>query len=444
MATRASIRTQVARALGCLLYTGTVDSATATTLVDSVLTFANNDDLNGKQVAITGGLGIGQRRTITASTAASDQITVATWTTTPDVTSTYDVYDTAIATCEQLDDYIDSATRSKQQWALVDVVDTRLVTGDILRGSGSFQQPFTSGVADSFGGVTIAKSTNGTFTRETTVIYRISPQDVACQKIVSDGTNAAYLEFTIPDWAVYAGETLTVTGRVYVNTTARVSIQLLDGVTTTSVGEDTGTSVTTTSDWIEVSQDIAVGAAPTQLLVRCNITSGTAVTAYFHHVRLITSKGFVYEMPIPQDTSANLAFINRVDIESSTEGSFWQLTDDSWRIHHGSTPLLSLMRYTITRNDIAVDTSPVVTSNRKIRIFGQELPSLPTADGDSLEALDEYVKSYAIYLGHLAAIPRTEKIPVWQLQVTEARDIARRLEAPVPRAPNSRAVRRVE
>src|SRR3990167_11550317 len=101
MATRAAIRTQVARALGCLLYTGTVDSATATNLVDSVLTFANNDDLNGKQVAITGGLGIGQRRTITASTAASDQITVATWTTTPDVTSNYDVYDMGHFTFEK-------------------------------------------------------------------------------------------------------------------------------------------------------------------------------------------------------------------------------------------------------------------------------------------------------------------------------------------------------
>ena len=408
------------------------------------LTYANNSDLNGKQIAITGGTGVGQRRIITGSTAASDNVTVPTWTTTPDTTSTYDVYDTAVCTAELLDNLIDSAIRYKQAWQLVDVIDTRLVTGDVLRGSGSFQQPFTSGDPDSFGGITIAPSANGTFTRETTIIYRITPQDVASQKIVSDGTNEAYLQFTVPDWALFAGETLTIEGRIYAGTTARARIQVLDGVTTTGVGEGTGTTVTTTNDWIEVSQNVAIGAAPTQLLIRAGISSGGAVTAYFQHIRVLTSTGFVYEMPIPQDSTANFAFLNRVDIESSTLGTFLRLPDDAWRIHHASTPFLSIVRNIVARNDIPTDTDPTVPTGRKLRLFGQESPSLPTADTDDLESLDEFVKAYSIASLLGSHTPRTEKIP-WAIQQLSFWDsLWKRIEAPSGRAPNSRAVRRVE
>lgn len=65
---------------------GTATSATGTTLSNS----AKNWEVNGwtnYQVRITGGVGIGQVRVIASNTAT--QLTVATWTTTPDATSTY-------------------------------------------------------------------------------------------------------------------------------------------------------------------------------------------------------------------------------------------------------------------------------------------------------------------------------------------------------------------
>jgi hypothetical protein len=68
--------------------TGTATSATATTLVQTGKTWAASQWINS-QVRITGGTGAGQIRTITANTA--DSLTVATWTTTPDATSTYDI-----------------------------------------------------------------------------------------------------------------------------------------------------------------------------------------------------------------------------------------------------------------------------------------------------------------------------------------------------------------
>ena len=444
MATRAVIRTQIARALGALIYSGTLTAATGTTAVDTVnLLFANNDDLNGKQICIKGGTGIGQRRTITGSTASSDTVTVPTWTTTPDTTSTYDIYDTAICTAEMLDEYIDSAHRTRQNWMLVDVIDARLVTNDLLMGAGSLQQPFgtaTSGVADDSGGIAIAKSSTGTFTKETTIIDRKLRQDLNSQKIVSDGTNAAYLQFTIPNWEPQASEVLTIEARVYSGTAARVTIAALDGVTTT-----TSDSNVAANKWETLSKSVTIGAAPTQLLIRCGPTAGSAVTAYIQHIRVITGD-MIYELPIPQDVTANFAFISRVDLETGTEGIFSVLDDDAWSIQHsGSLPVLQLMKYHVADAWLVQDTSyPLVSSGRRLRLHGQEFPTLPTADTDTIESLDEYIKNYAIFLGRLNFTPRVANIPIWQVQVNEAREMARRLEAPVPRAANSRAVKRVE
>jgi hypothetical protein len=66
--------------------TGTATSATSTTIVQTGKTWTASQWINF-QVRITGGTGAGQIRTITANTA--DTLTVATWTTTPDATSTY-------------------------------------------------------------------------------------------------------------------------------------------------------------------------------------------------------------------------------------------------------------------------------------------------------------------------------------------------------------------
>lgn len=66
--------------------TGTATGATTTTLTQTGKTWTASQWINS-QVRITGGTGAGQIRTITANTA--DTLTVATWTTTPDATSTY-------------------------------------------------------------------------------------------------------------------------------------------------------------------------------------------------------------------------------------------------------------------------------------------------------------------------------------------------------------------
>lgn len=68
--------------------TGTATSGTGTTLVNSAKTWTTNQWVN-YTVRITGGTGIGQTRVITANTSTT--LTVATWTTNPDATSTYEI-----------------------------------------------------------------------------------------------------------------------------------------------------------------------------------------------------------------------------------------------------------------------------------------------------------------------------------------------------------------
>lgn len=70
---------------------GTAQSATGTTLVLRAAAAFADDELVGSEILITGGTGIGQVRQITDYVSATDTATVATWTTTPSGTITYQV-----------------------------------------------------------------------------------------------------------------------------------------------------------------------------------------------------------------------------------------------------------------------------------------------------------------------------------------------------------------
>lgn len=76
---------------------GVASSATSTTLVDtssdSPLLDLDTDYYKGCEVEIIGGTGSGQRRIISASSPTTDSITVVSaWSTTPDSTSAYRIY----------------------------------------------------------------------------------------------------------------------------------------------------------------------------------------------------------------------------------------------------------------------------------------------------------------------------------------------------------------
>jgi hypothetical protein len=77
---------------------GTLQSATGTTAVLAAATSLADDLINGATLVIAGGTGAGQSRVITDWVSATDTATVATWTTNPDNTSVYEVYQTPSST----------------------------------------------------------------------------------------------------------------------------------------------------------------------------------------------------------------------------------------------------------------------------------------------------------------------------------------------------------
>jgi hypothetical protein len=70
---------------------GTAQSATSTTVVLRAAAAFADDELNGLRIFLTGGTGAGQVREITDYVSATDTASVATWTTTPSGTITYQV-----------------------------------------------------------------------------------------------------------------------------------------------------------------------------------------------------------------------------------------------------------------------------------------------------------------------------------------------------------------
>lgn len=78
-----------------VIESGILQSATGTTAVLRSATSFADDLVIGATLVITDGTGAGQARLITDWVSSTDTATVATWTTTPDNTSTYEVWSTA-------------------------------------------------------------------------------------------------------------------------------------------------------------------------------------------------------------------------------------------------------------------------------------------------------------------------------------------------------------
>lgn len=116
-----------------VIESGILQSATSTTAVLRSATSFADDLVIGSTLVITGGTGAGQSRAITDWVSSTDTATVATWTTTPDNTSTYEVWGTSASSGSGLDAAgvrsaigLASANLDTQLSAIDDYVDTEV------------------------------------------------------------------------------------------------------------------------------------------------------------------------------------------------------------------------------------------------------------------------------------------------------------------------------
>mgnify|MGYP001577448971 CR=1 FL=1 len=150
-------------------------------------------------------------------------------------------------------------------------------------------------------------------------------------KMTSDGTNAAYFEQQIPDYARYLGKVVTVKGKVRTATAARVNVRVLDGVNTftSDTGGSSGTHSGTTAFQELSKADFTISAEGTQLTVELLTSAGGAVTAEWDDVRLFQQTSD-YATWVPPW----FEYVSQVYAESVTPGLYLPdaLPKDEYRI----------------------------------------------------------------------------------------------------------------
>jgi hypothetical protein len=132
--------------------TGIVASATSTSVVLATSASAVDSAYNGQEILITGGLGLNQRRVISAYVGLSRTATVAAWTTVPDATSLYEVAPLSLNVgAGKGAQYNDPAVTLRNEYVRVgdEVIRYGAKAGDVLSWpDGSYRAQFSTTRAD--------------------------------------------------------------------------------------------------------------------------------------------------------------------------------------------------------------------------------------------------------------------------------------------------------
>lgn len=262
-----SLMRELAQSLGDLIFDGTSDSGSTTTLVDAPLAnlFLTNDDEAVKGAWLYGisGTAAAQEKLVSAYTASSGTLT---WT----GAATSPAGDTGYILTRQHrpTEYLRALQEAQRYQAqrglsLLPVIGREGIVGNLIP-NGGFDLWTTADTPD--GGFTI----QGVDTMETTITA--GPR--RAYKLVSDGTLAAFIRFAIPQWGKFRGQTVRCYALARSSIAARTSLQFADGVLTTT---DT---VTTNSVWELLEVSAAFSDAATQAQVSIEVSSGSAVTLY--------------------------------------------------------------------------------------------------------------------------------------------------------------------
>lgn len=277
------LKIEILRAVGDLVAEGTADAGAAGTLDDAVLASASDQPYLGGYIYLYDGPGQGDARDITAFTPASDRVSVTpNFSATPTTSTKYfisrrfhplalqsAIRRSLIRLGKYAKDYVDQSL----------ILGSPLVNGSFYDNTGTFPNGWTR------------TGTGGTFTRITDLSKH---GRYACQ-IVSNGTNAAGIQQSVPNIGRYRGRSLEFRGWVRTVVASRVSITIDDGVTT-----QTSDAITATNEgWgsFELTTGLfTVSNYASQLIVAADISSGSAVTAQFSGLWVPAD---VYEWNLP-------------------------------------------------------------------------------------------------------------------------------------------------
>lgn len=263
--TAGGLLVRLAERRNALVYSGTATAGAAGTLTDMTIPSALADDpaYENRWLYTIAGTSAGDERAVTDYNGSGVLTANRNFTATPDTTTQY------MVTTERPLRLL-RALQDAQDWLANHWVDCNKVIGrEVVIGSAlpnNFDLFTTANVLD---GLTL--DSNSTFTSQTTPT--LGGRRVL--RMVTDGTNAGFVRYSVPAWGRFQGKTvnLYVHLRASIVASNRVGIQINDGVTTA-----TEAFLTTINDWQRLYASQAMGAAATQLRLSIEATAGAAVT----------------------------------------------------------------------------------------------------------------------------------------------------------------------
>jgi len=441
---------EAVRRVGALEATGTADSGSSSTLVDSILVHPNTDQLKGYNLYIYDGAAQGDDRDASAFTPGSDRISVV-----PDFSAALDTTSKYILLkppwrIQWFIDGMKDAARVARRRILIDKTNLELITQDILMGKGQMLRWTASTIPDDW-----TLGSNTTATKETTQIPSYVSSAV---KIVSDGSNAAKITFPVTNFNAYAGETVSLRAFVQQNTASRVTMSVTDGVATKTLS-----SFTDTDDFrAKTVDDLVIDDHPKKLEVTLDISSGGAVSAYFGVVRLIMTsrRQWLYEFPIGTELS-QFNFLHTLELGTDEVGDFdptrkYRMENgkpqDYAVVDIGATKFLRLephglqasrggarVGYFRSNGKFSTGQPP---QDRALRLIGQRAPKTMSSPDDVLDGNASFYTTYAAWyaamvgpLGETARDGVTGKVGIlkraWEDELLDMRVLPRPNSIPV-------------
>jgi len=283
----------------------------------------------------------------------------------------------------EINDVINLALSMVANEALQDKVDESLVVDDLL--TDGLMEAWT----DSSTLTNWTETGTGTLAREST----IKREGTYSAKLTNTVGNAFGIYQSISNFGLYAGEKVSLYARIYTATADRVRIQLTDGVTTwnSSYHDGTGWREAEPDPWLKIeNQDLST--ALTELTASSRIETGAAIDAYVDKMFLVIGK-HIYEYTVP----TGFTHVSDIYQEASTVGRFSvsanRIDDRHWKIRRGTTPKIWFDNNYVMLNQ-----------GRKLRIMGQQAPSLLTADADTCDVSLPYLTYQAKALLHQSRI----------------------------------------
>lgn len=379
----------IAHQLNDLVAAGTLASLgnAGSFLLNDTAIFSSSSKLEGSEISIIGGTGVGQQRiihTFTGPSAASLLGTISPpWTTTPDSTSRYMILKRVRR--GELISYIRRAIREvpfshKVPHSDISIIqNSRTVNANFNHwGAGNAALP-SGWSAD--GVISIAREESIVEGRHLSGLNRYAA-------VMSGGSGAGVgITQGIVNFPAIGGLRTRSPARMYTQTSGRFFVRIFDGTTNhDSPTIDAG-------QWQEVVNEFQFPTAASALSYEVRIASGnTQVTVVIGRAPFFDGRA-IYDYPVP--SVADLGFVKIHDIwkEHVVSGRFdLPVPREDWElVHYAGEAAIRMFVDRITPED-----------NRALLIEGHRAPMEPSLDTDPVEANPEFIVDRAVQYAMLA------------------------------------------